>query len=830
MSSKDTQEVSLEDAYNMAIHSMQIGNYRVAEMTFRDILASVPDHDESLYYMGLALYHMGDLNAAIDSIQKAVKLDGSSAERWTNLAVMLNEVGRQTEAIKAFDKSSKIDPKNPMTFWNKSYALWLMGDYKQAEKDGRKAVKLAPESFEAWLNLGAAVAKLDDLDEAIKCWEKALEINPDNPLPMNNIGNALRDKGESKASEEMCLKALALAPEYPEALNNLGNALLDQGQHEQAEEQYRKAIMARPDYAEAHNNLCVSLMQQSKFPEAHTHGRYAISFRKDYFEAYLNLAETLRHLGQFDEAIKTIQKAMILRPDSAEVHMDMADTLLMLDKHAEAEAELRKVDKLKPDNPRIYLKLANVQDRAGKTEEALETINKALQQNPEMADAYVKRAQIHHINNRIEEAKEDYLKALEIAPKSAGILVGLADLHQTIGELDKSRDYLKKAKKINDNLPGLYFTMSNVKKFTKDDKDFKKMVSLEKKIEGHGLELESTLNFALFSAYEDIGDYKKAFTHLKKGNDAKRKFIPFQSERQQDHFEAIKKHYSPANLKKFKGKGYGSKTPIFIVGMPRSGTTLTEQIISSHPDVFGAGELPHISELDSKFGLVTAKNAREMGEYYVKQIKKRDTTKKAKYITDKMPGNFARIGEIVSILPNAKIIHTRRNPIDNCLSCYKQNFARGQYWSYNLEELAEYYKLYEDLMAYWREVLPGQFLEIDYEDTVSDLETQARKLIDYVGLEWNDACLQPHKQKRAVLTASKMQVIKPVYKTSVKAWERYGKNLEPLIVGLGMEDELKELKKIKKPSTKAKTAPKTKAKTATKSAAKKAPKKTPKKK
>ncbi|MEC7029312.1 MAG: sulfotransferase, partial [Pseudomonadota bacterium] len=195
-----------------------------------------------------------------------------------------------------------------------------------------------------------------------------------------------------------------------------------------------------------------------------------------------------------------------------------------------------------------------------------------------------------------------------------------------------------------------------------------------------------------------------------------------------------------------------------------------------------------------------------------------------------MPGNFARIGEIVSILPNAKIIHTRRNPIDNCLSCYKQNFARGQYWSYNLEELAEYYKLYEDLMAYWREVLPGQFLEIDYEDTVSDLETQARKLIDYVGLEWNDACLQPHKQKRAVLTASKMQVIKPVYKTSVKAWERYGKNLEPLIVGLGMEDELKELKKTKKPATKAKTAPKTKVKTATKSAAKKAPKKTPKKK
>ncbi|MCB9990737.1 MAG: tetratricopeptide repeat protein [Rhodospirillales bacterium] len=799
------KEITLDDAIQIALAHMNSGNFRVAELTLRDILSSVPDHYQSMFLLGMALYHMGNLQESLPYLKQATESDDVKADWLSNYGVILNDMGRHDEAIEAFTKAEKRDKKNASVMWNKCYALWLAERYKEAEKAGRKAVKLAPDSPEAWLNLGAAVVKLGNLEEAAECWEKALKIRPDFAFAWNNLGNVLRDLGKLKESEEKCKKALAIDPNYVEALNNLGNVYLDQGKYENAEEFYRRAIANKPDYAEAHNNLCVALMQQSRYDEAVMHGRYATSFKANYTDAYINLSDAMRNLGHIDEARKAIEKAVILRPDSAEVHMDLADVLLMQDKYGDAEVELKKVEGMVPDNPRIFIKLSSVQERAGKLEDALATVEKAARLNPEMPEAYLRKGQICHINNRISEAEENFNKALKLAPRSANAHLSLADLYLTMGEMKKTEKLLKKAKELAPNLPGMFYTLSSVKKFTKTDPDFKQMVALEKRIESYGLDHASALNFALFSAYEDMGNYKKAFEHLKKGNDYKRKTVPHQPERIEAHFQMLKRTYTPELFKSLEGKGYKSKLPVFIVGMPRSGTTLTEQIISSHPDVYGAGELSVGSSLEHQLGPLSAENCRELGALYVKTVKKLDRNGKAKRITDKMPGNFMNIGLLVNILPEAKIIHCRRNPIDTCLSCYKQNFARGQYWSYNLEELAEQYKLYEEVMAYWREVLPDRFLEIDYEDTVNNLEEQAHKLIDFVGLPWHKACLQPHKQKRAVLTASKTQVIKPVYKSSVKAWKRYEKQLEPLIKGLDMD----------KPPAK-KTAKKTTKKTATK--------------
>ncbi len=794
------QEVTLEDAYNIAMRNMHVGNYRVAELALRDILKSVPDHYESVFLLGMALYHTGDLNESLVHLKQATESDEVTAEWFSNYGVILNDLGRQDAAIEAFTRALKIEPKNAMVLWNKAYALWLAGRYKESEKEGRKAVKVAPDSPEAWLNLGAAVVKLGKLGEAAECWEKALELQPEFAFAWNNLGNVLRDMGKLKESEEKCLKALEIDPNYVEAMNNMGNVYLDQGKHKEAEEWYRKAVANKPDYAEAHNNLCVTLMYQSRYDEAVMHGRYATSFNPNYTDAYINLSDAQRNLGHVDDARKAIEQAVIQRPESAEVHMDLADVLLMQDKYGDAELELKKVEELKPDSPRIYIKLASVQERANKIEDALKTIDKAVLLNPEMPEVYIRKGQIYLMVQRVDEAEKNYMKAKELAPKHPSVYVALADLHLTLGNLKKSEKFIEKAKKLSRNLPSMYFTLTHLKKFKKGDEDFKKMLALEKNIEARGLEQASSLNFALFSAYEDVGGYKKAFEHLKKGNDYKRRLIPHDGEHQKMSYDSIKKTYTTKFLKSLEGTGYKSKVPVFIVGMPRSGTTLTEQIISSHPEVYGAGELSILTTLEKELGPLNKDNCKEMGALYVKNIKKLDPTKKAKRITDKMPGNFASIGKIISILPNAKIIHCRRNPIDTCLSCYKQSFARGQYWSYNLEELAEHYKLYEDLMAYWREVLPDRFLEIDYEETVGNFEEQAHKLIDFVGLPWHKACLSPHKQKRAVLTASKSQVIKPVYKTSVKAWKRYEKQLEPLIKGLGLEKE---------PKKKTKAAPKT---------------------
>jgi tetratricopeptide (TPR) repeat protein len=508
----------------------------------------------------------------------------------------------------------------------------------------------------------------------------------------------------------------------------------------------------------------------------------------------------LRAIGDLDQAEIASQKAVNLNPSSAEVHMDLADVLYMKDQYNEAEVELQKAMDLQPDTPRVYIKLSHVQERANKIIEALETVDKAVELNPEMPEAYIRKGSIYMLANRIDEAEKSYLKGLELNPNSPAALVAIAELYQSKGEMSTSKKYVNKAKKLNSDLPGIYLTLSKLKKFKKNDPDLEHMRKIEKTVESKGLDAASVLNFSLFKAYEDTGDYKKAFYHLKKGNDYKRKTIPYDHEQQKEIYENVKKTYSKEFIKGFDKSGYNSKVPIFILGMPRSGTTLTEQIISSHPDVFPAGELHEIGMLPLEFGPINKENCREMGQWYVKQVKKMDSSKSAKHITDKMPGNYMSLGKIACILPKAKIIHTRRDPIDTCLSCFKQNFARGHYYSYDLEDLAEHYLLYLDLMEHWRKVCPDKFIEIDYEDTVSDLETQARKLIDYIGLPWNDACLKPHKQKRAVLTASKTQVIKPIYKTSVKSWERYEKNLKPLIKGLKLEKDKtgNKTKKIKK--------------------------------
>jgi len=781
LSDTEKQEMTIDEAILLAHQHIKAGNYRVAEMALHDILKIAPDHFESSYFLGLSSYYMGNALKAIEILDGISKHENATAEYWCNFGIILDQSDKHKEALNAFDEAIKMDGDYSDPHWNKANALFRAANFTEAEKAARIAIEIDPEIPESWLNLGAAIVELDRPEEAIECWEKAIELRPEFSLAWSNIGNLMRNLGRIKESKEKCYGALEHDHQNTQAINNLANCYLDEGNNKKAEELYRRAISLQPNYAEAHNNLAVCLISQFRYEEAAMQARYATYFKPDYTDAYINQSSALRSIGQIEEAKKSIEQAVILSPDSAEVHMDIADILLMQDHYGDAEIELQKASELEPDTPRVYIKLSYVQERANKIEEAIKTVDRAVELNPEMPEAYIRKGQIYHLANKIEKAEKSYKKAMEMQSASPALYVSMAELYQTKGDVEKSRSYIEKAKSISKNVPGIYLCLSKINKFTEGDEDFKSMLKMENTIEDRGFDQASALNFALFSAYEDIGNYDKAFEHLKKGNDYNRKTIPYQYDQQEEIFNNTKKYCTSDLLKRLEGKGSNKDLPIFILGMPRSGTTLTEQIISSHPEVYGGGE---IGVAENRFELVSEDNCSKLGEDYIKRIKKFDLTGKAARITDKMPGNFMRIGQIVAILPNAKIIHCRRNAIDTCLSCYKQSFSRGQYWSYNLEELAAYYKLYEDIMAHWRKICPDKFLEIDYEETVTNFEEQARKLISFVELDWNDACLEPHKQKRSVLTASKTQVIKPVYKSSVEAWKRYEKQLQPLIKGL----------------------------------------------
>lgn len=778
-------EVTLDDAMEMGIRHFNANNLILAERIFRDVISSVGDHAPALHYLGLTCYYRGNMPEAVKYTDKALKKEPKNISFLNNHAAVMFQTGQQERSLKFIDRALAVDPKNADTWSNKANTLWHLKRYKDSEKCARKAVDLNPKHPDALLNLGNALVGQGQYEEAIKYWRKTAKLRPQFDKPWNNLGNALRELGKLKESEEMCLKALELNPKSAQALNNLGNTRRDLGRPKEAEECYRKAIALMPSFPESHNNLAVALLDQHRYQEALEAARYAAAFRSDYAEAHGNMSFALREMGNLDEAEVHAQKAVTLQPENPSHYLDLADVLFLAERFDEAEAALKEAQKLEPDSARILVKLAGVLERANRLPEALEAIDKALKKSPESPELHYRKGMFYFMSGMVEESETRIMHALKLKPDMAAGYGSLAEIMQTKGDMKGSYAMTRKALKFGKNNPFLYFTLSKAKTFTKSDPDLKKMLDFLKHEKAMGKLNAASLHFALFKAYEDLRDYKKAFHHLKAGNDLKRQTISYDSSANKATVDNIIKTYGAGITKAFAGKGCKSARPIFIVGMPRSGTTLTEQIISSHPDVYGAGELTAMNLVDKQFSSMKPENAAAMGQAYIDAVVERyPEAGKSRHFTDKMPGNFIRIGQIVATLPDAKIIHCRRDSIDTCLSCYKQMFARGQHWSYTLEELAEQYKVYEDLMAHWRKVFPGRFLEVDYEDTVNNLEKQARRMIEFIGLPWNDACLLPHKQKRNVMTASKTQVIKPVYKTSVKGWKRYEKELQPLIKGL----------------------------------------------
>lgn len=779
-------QVPLEEAHEIAKKQHQAGNLTLADRTYRDIINVLPEDFISLHYLGIIAFQRGDPREGVEFMEKALNIQGDNPDTWNAYAIMLAQIGRKEEALPKWEKAIELKPDFPDALSNMGNALWELGKFDEAKEKCEKAIELQPEFTGAHVNLGNALNSLGKVKDAIKIWKKALEINPKQYHALINIGNALRDLGQIQESESYCRQALEQAPENPEALLNLGNVLRDQGNHKEAEKLYRQATEQRPEYADAHNNLAIVLMDLLRFDEAVISAKYAIAFDHQHVGALSNLAAALRELGKLPEAEEAARKALNIDPHSIEARIDLADILFVYDRYDEAETLFTEAVEMKPDSARLYIKLSTVLERANKIEQALETIQTAIEKNPEMPEVYHRQAILLMAANDIEGALQAINKTLEMKPNFANAYGTKSDILQTHGDMEGAREAAEKALELNDKIPFIYFTLSKVKKFTKDDSAFERMKALEEESHKYGKVQTIALHYALFKVHEDVGEYETAFEHLKKANDLKFTTVVHDTEAQDASFKKVKTIYNKEFIESFSGKGYDSDSPIFIVGMPRSGTTLTEQIISSHPDVFGAGELHFLGQTELDHGFINEDNCKELGKTYVDYTRAiSDESKAAKKITDKMPGNFMRMGQIVASLPNAKIIHCRRNPIDTCLSCYKQLFARGHYWTYDLEAMATHYALYDDMMQHWRDVLPeGCFLEINYEDTVNDFENQARCLIDFVDIEWNDACLTPHKTKRSIMTASKGQVRKPIYKTSVEAWRRYEEQLAPLTKAL----------------------------------------------
>lgn len=455
-----------------------------------------------------------------------------------------------------------------------------------------------------------------------------------------------------------------------------------------------------------------------------------------------------------------------------------------------------------PSEVRYAIGLARVLADQHRVKNVITLLEKTSENHPDDPEPFMQLGNFMMEFGQHAAALAAYDKVAGIDSENSSVHFNRAICLQTLGKLDESRTAFERALRLDPSLDG-YSQYAQIRVFTKEDPELNApfLQLLEQRARPDmPLSTQIDSNFALGKAYDSLGDLDTSFKYLETGNKLKRSAVTYSTSQTEREMDAIKTLFSKNLIERLQGKANLDLAPIFVVGMPRSGSTLTEQILAAHSHVNPGNELTHLAYMGQEFYEVWNRrvDARKFDEAgIVDDLRRLGATYKdrtawlqipGKRFTDKMPGNFMHIGLIYLLYPNATVIHCHRHPADTCLSCYERLFTQGVPFSYDQQELGDYYRLYMGMMQHWREVLPEGFvLDVQYERTVEDLENQVRRILDFCGFEFEPACLEFHKVERAVTTASLMQVRKPMYKSSVNRWMKYGDRLKPLLKALGPE-------------------------------------------
>ncbi|MDX8531242.1 sulfotransferase [Mesorhizobium sp. VK25A] len=446
-----------------------------------------------------------------------------------------------------------------------------------------------------------------------------------------------------------------------------------------------------------------------------------------------------------------------------------------------------------PGNPYYHLSLGEAYGKLSEFSAAIKHMQYALEVQPDLVEALCALGRVYTEFDKPDLALPLYDKALKINRDHPKARIGIAAALTGLGRMDEAASYLKEAIERRIDVAAAYYDLVQTRKFTEEPAEFQAIL---RELNSPGLkpEAKASLNYAAGKVENDLKRYAEAFDHFKKAKQAQG--YQFDIDQYRRFIDLTIETFTPELFAARSGYGNPSETPAFVVGMPRSGTTLTEQICASHPEVHGAGELSKLRRVANAIGLkpsasdfnkpittITEDLSKTLAEEHLSYLRERAPT--AQRIIDKMPHNFELIGLLTLFFPKARIIHCRRDAIDNCVSCYVLPFSSAHSYNTDLQALGLYYREYDRLMRHWNEVFPGRILENRYETLVEDQEAQSRRLIDYLGLPWDDACLRFFDREGAVTTPSRWQVRQPIYKSSVKRWKNYETEIQPLIEALG---------------------------------------------
>ena len=645
----------------------------------------------------------------------------------------------------------------PKSDSNAAIALINAGDLVGAETRIRARLADYPRDVNLQALLGALLIKLNRTAEAETLLRHVTEQAPTYAKPHEDLGHVLVQQGRADEALPFLERATHLDPQLENAWFTLGKALAVLGRGAEADQAFERCFALSPErrlMAQAAEH-----QKEGRLEEAEQLYRRVLREHPRNVDAMRLLAAIAARAGRADEAERLLERAISIAPDFLAAILDLG--LLRKD-----------------------------QDRFAK---ALECFDRAIALAPDDAQAHFLRGATLAPASFTFEAIEAYEKCLELQPSHPGALLGRGHLLKGVGRYNEAVASYDACIRERPDSGEAYWSLANLKTFRFSDAVIAEM---ERRVRGSGLTVQSEVNFlfALGKAWEDRGDYERAWAYYQEGNTKQRADVAYDPVRTEAASDRLIDTFSGDFLASRAGVGLPDPAPIFIVGLPRSGSTLLEQILASHSQVEGTGELAYVPRVANSLnrnradGITYPEAALELGpshfrslgeEYlaYARQHLRSDTPR----FIDKMPNNFPQIGFMSLILPTARIIDARRHPLDACLSCYRQLFAKGQEFTYDLTEVGEYYLQYQRMMDHWAAVLPGRVLTLQYEEVIADFENQVRRLLEFCGLPWEDACLRFYENERPIRTPSAEQVRQPIYDRSVGYWLNYAQYLDELV-------------------------------------------------
>jgi tetratricopeptide (TPR) repeat protein len=727
-------ELTLDEALQKAVEAHKAGQTQEADRLYKAILQAQPKHSDANHNMGVLAFGVGSVQESLPFFKTALEANPSIGQYWLSYIDALIKLDRMGDARSVLGQAKSKGAKGE--------------SFDQLEQRLNVPNEVSIDPPQAQLQTLINLYKQGQLQQTLNSAKQLLSQFPNSLVLCDIQGATNAALGQFDAAIDSYKQALKIKPDYADAYNNIGNALQNKGELEVAIESYKQALKIKPNSAESYNNMGNALQGKGDFEASIDSFKKALKIQPDYAEAYNNMGNALKAKGDLEVALDSYKKALKIKPDYAEAYNNMG--VVLKDK--------------------------------GDFEASIDSFTKALKIKPDYAEAYYNMGNALYDQGDLAAAIDGFKQAIKITPGYAEAYNSMGHALSNKGDPEAAIDSYNKALKIKPNFTEVHRHLSSITKYDERTPHVVYMQNLHQNrniTEGQ----RCHLSFALAKAFEDLNEFDQSFSYLELGNKIRKKILAYDINQDMELFSLLKKSYPDITKIALKLASETSiLTPIFILGMPRSGTTLVEQILSSHTDITGAGELTYVEYFGKSIATGVIKPNTEIisnfRQSYIEALKKRSDGRSI--VTDKMPQNFRYIGLIFSAFPNAKVIHVNRDPAATCWSNYKHYFVtQGLGYGYNLDDMVAYFGLYEDLMQFWQERYRDRIYNLNYENLTINQEDETRKLIDYLGLEWESNCLFPQSNERTVHTASNQQVRQKVYQGSSQEWRKF----EPFIGG-----------------------------------------------